>query len=909
MDAAPTYDFWWRFAAILSAEVAAMAAAAWALEKLAPSGVWRRTIWHVCLIGWVALVVAETSGLGRIVAARFTSSAPLPQAAFQYSETFSLTAEPSGAAEEPILFLNSPELSASPAPRPSWWPAILWLTGFASVILWSVVLRVLFAMAHRRRCTPGNEEIVARAQQVAALLGLRRRVDVVEVAAISAPVAFGILKPKIGVPEEFSRKFTPQQQEVMLAHELAHVAGQDAVWHLLADFVTALLWWHPFAWWGRRRLHLTSEAAADEASVILNDGPMVLAETLVVLGGNLLKEDRGALGIKGLRSGLACRVQKLMALKAGEWRGLSFRDRWLLKLCGPVLLASGTIACFAWTGNSRGTPHDEWQSSLVGRAFAALSAAVPGADLERIPGLLGDARTFLATGKLDHAEGLCEEVLKIDPEHVEALQLIDAIASARKANLVHNLADDSGAKPGEMERIRPPEARASRDRFIHPQTIGSFEHVISNLWAISTEKKMRKAGLMPGEPSTRTSNIVYTSKGRQRIRRLLDEMHLPSVTYQNVRLAEVLSRLSVEIKERDPEKRGFDLLVFSEVPQAPIDPATGLPVATGHLIGPGENLLQWENRNIRIDPPLRNVTLRTALDAICQVAELPISYSVEDYAVVFLPGDRPRSLHTRTYNTDRDAFLKHFGLQWSPDPATLIPPPSEMNVQRQFIGTLREFLAEAGVDLEPPKAIFWNDRLGRLMVRATLEDLDVIQRSLGKFTVPVRQVLLEVKVAEFRGDAVGIRSALGIELNDKKIITDPQYRMIHRALEFRDQVAVLGPQRAVVLSDHQTLFQLPTVETTGLDEGVMRVRTRVASDDTTVSLDVHIGDREAATAALRDRETLMLHLPALKKVYANGVTARLFVRIAFVTVTIIDAAGNRLHPEEQETIIDKIWRR
>ena len=55
----------------------------------------------------------------------------------------------------------------------------------------------------------------------------------------------------------------------------------------------------------------------------------------------------------------------------------------------------------------------------------------------------------------------------------------------------------------------------------------------------------------------------------------------------------------------------------------------------------------------------------------------------------------------------------------------------------------------------------FQDRLGMLMVRSTLEDLDAIQQVLSKFTAPVRQVLLEVKVAEFRGDAVGIRSAPG----------------------------------------------------------------------------------------------------------------------------------------------------
>jgi len=902
MDAVPTYDFWWRFAAILSAEVAAMAAAAWALEKFSSSGVWRRTVWHVCLIGLVALVAAETSGLGRIVAAQFAAKAPLPEETLQYSETFSLAAEPSSAAEEPIIFLTSPESSAAVVPRQSWWPAILWVAGFAVVSLGAIFLRALFAIASRRRCRPANEDVVERTQQVAALLGLRLPVDVVEIDRINTPIAFGIVKPKIGVPEEFSRKFTEQQQEVMLAHELAHVAGRDAIWHLLVDLVAALLWWHPMVWWARRRLHFATEAAADEASMVVKDGPSVLAETLVTLGGSLLKpQHRGALGIKGLRSGLARRVQKLMALKDGEWRGLSFRNRWVLKICGPLLLAAGAIACFTWTGNSTGTPHDEWQNSLAGRTFAALSAEAANADAERIPGLLGDAKIFFDRGKLDHAEGLCGEVLRIDSENSEALRLIDAISKARKTNLAENVDDKSGARPAEMERVLPPETDPSKNRFMAPQTIGSFEQVISNALNFSTEEKRRRVRFTEGSG---VSNIVYNSKGRQRIRRLLEEIRLPSVMYDDVGLGEVLRRLSEEVRQRDPEKRGIDFLLSAEIQLPPIDPATGLPV------GRAEPFLELSSRNIRIIPALQNVTLGMALDAICKVAETPIYYSVEEYAVVFVPTERPRSLHTRLYKPDRDTVLKHFGRQWTPDPATLRPPPRERDVGLEFILTLRELLAEAGVDLAPPKAIFFNDRLGKLMVRATLEDHDVIQRAIQRFLPPAKQVLVEVRVAEFRGDAVGIKSALGIDVTGGKVLSDPQYRLAIRALKQAAGVHVLGAQTVTTLDGRQTRFELQGLEKLDLDDAILHVVPHIGRDDRNIYLVTALSKRQPASATVRGGQTALVPLPSVKKVYGEGVSVPVLTRIAFVTVTIIDAAGNRAHAEENEEAnpFEGIWR-
>jgi hypothetical protein len=213
---------------------------------------------------------------------------------------------------------------------------------------------------------------------------------------------------------------------------------------------------------------------------------------------------------------------------------------------------------------------------------------------------------------------------------------------------------------------------------------------------------------------------------------------------------------------------------------------------------------------------------------------------------------------------------------------------------------LRGFFAEKGVDLAPPKAMFFKDRLGMLMVRTTLEDHDKIQRTLAQFVQPERQVLLELKVAEFRGDAVGVQSAFGFELNDKKILTDPQYRLLIRALERKDQVDVSGPQRVVTLSGQSARFQLPTVETLGLNDAILHVVPHVLSDDRTIPLAVRCGRQDVANAVLGDKQTVMLQLPAVKKIYAEGGSARIFVRIAFVTVTIIDAAGNRLHAERDD---------
>src|SRR5262249_18301154 len=99
--------------------------------------------------------------------------------------------------------------------------------------------------------------------------------------------------------------------------------ARDPAWNLTADLAAALLWWHPAVWWTRSQLHFANETAADEASLLVPDGPGVLAECLVGHGGRLIRQTaawRGGVGGTGWRSGLAGRVERLSGLRDSVWR-------------------------------------------------------------------------------------------------------------------------------------------------------------------------------------------------------------------------------------------------------------------------------------------------------------------------------------------------------------------------------------------------------------------------------------------------------------------------------------------------------------------------------------------------------------------------------------------------------------
>ncbi len=72
--------------------------------------------------------------------------------------------------------------------------------------------------------------------------------------------------------------------------------------------------------------------------------------------------------------------------------------------------------------------------------------------------------------------------------------------------------------------------------------------------------------------------------------------------------------------------------------------------------------------------------------------------------------------------------------------------------QHQVINMVKAFFLAAGVDLAPPKQVFFNDRLGQLMVRATLQDLDTIEQAVQILNMAPPQLTLEAKFAEVSQD-------------------------------------------------------------------------------------------------------------------------------------------------------------
>ncbi len=290
--------------------------------------------------------------------------------------------------------IETPEVADAPAleravdPIP-WqrWCGLAWGSIASLLALRLIAVRAWWLWRYRR-ATPVTDSAIKHSVGVLAReLRLRRRVAIWSSPRWVAPVAWGVWRPSIGLPVDFRETFTPAEQDAMLAHELGHLAARDPLWQCLADGVTAVLWWAPWCWWVRRQLRVAAEWMADEASLLVADGPRALAECLVVLGRRMAPEPLAAHAVTGnFRSNLGRRVERLLELAetAGvEGRGVR-PNRWrmpALAMCAVLSMAAGSAWARSSVESTQGVDHmrwfeQSWRRSLAG-GIVSLALGAP----------------------------------------------------------------------------------------------------------------------------------------------------------------------------------------------------------------------------------------------------------------------------------------------------------------------------------------------------------------------------------------------------------------------------------------------------------------------------------------------------------------------------------------------------
>ncbi len=176
---------------------------------------------------------------------------------------------------------RAPETAMPAAPPPTssfrFEPGLMWkrlllaihVLGTISVLAWVAVqfgsVRRIIARSRSVVCGPIADSV----RRVSDLLALKRAPNVLLSPDVGAPLAAGIFRPTVVLPE-FAERLSPRELDTVLVHELTHLRRGDA-WIAWAQVLLCAVWWfHPVIWLTNRALRRVREDCCDD--VILLSG-------------------------------------------------------------------------------------------------------------------------------------------------------------------------------------------------------------------------------------------------------------------------------------------------------------------------------------------------------------------------------------------------------------------------------------------------------------------------------------------------------------------------------------------------------------------------------------------------------------------------------------------------------------
>jgi hypothetical protein len=280
---------------------------------------------------------------------------------------------------------------------------------------------------------------------------------------------------------------------------------------------------------------------------------------------------------------------------------------------------------------------------------------------------------------------------------------------------------------------------------------------------------------------------------------------LRSLQFDNLPLDAVVRFLDDQTRKLDPAKQGINFIINSR---------SNDPDGSSARLEPGD----VSAVSIKILPALSNVRLADVLDAIVKVADNPIQYSIEDYGVVFAWKARgPVPIYTRLIKVNPNTFKQ--GLENVI--GVPLPPAGGHRTNQELQELVRGFFQTIGVDLSPPKTVFFDEHQGTLLIHATLEDLDRIEEGVQMLNTPPPQVNIKTRFFVVPEELTGSVWNLLSPTNQPKekassmtaVLTPPQLSVFLKAMKSNSGIKYLNDCSVTTLSGRQVEVQVVDLTT------------------------------------------------------------------------------------------------
>lgn len=198
--------------------------------------------------------------------------------------------------------------------------------------------------------------------------GVRRSVRLLYSARAVTPMLIGWIKPAILLPASLLSGFPPQQIELIIAHELAHVRRWDYLANLFQIIVETVLFYHPVVHWIGRDVRDAREECCDDLVLRTSSGGSALPYARALAGLEELRLDlravSPALGADG--GVLIARIRRIVGVT--EMAQPAPRN-----YAVPLLLVAAVLIGMAWRAQQHAADFAAAIARLSTQALALVS--------------------------------------------------------------------------------------------------------------------------------------------------------------------------------------------------------------------------------------------------------------------------------------------------------------------------------------------------------------------------------------------------------------------------------------------------------------------------------------------------------------------------------------------------------
>jgi bla regulator protein BlaR1 len=225
--------------------------------------------------------------------------------------------------------------------------SLVWLLVAFALAVFAMVcnLRLWRIIKYQRPLTEGK--ILDLLEDCKAEMGIQTILGVVVTDRVKSPSLFGVVRPRLLLPEGILKTLSTEELRYVFLHELSHLKRHDIYLGWLMVILQILHWFNPLVWFAFGRMRVDRELACDGLvlSTMGADNSQAYGQTLVNLfkGFSQIQFVPGIAGVLENKSQLKRRITMIAQFKKGSYQW-SLLAVVLLAVLGSVALTNAETA-------------------------------------------------------------------------------------------------------------------------------------------------------------------------------------------------------------------------------------------------------------------------------------------------------------------------------------------------------------------------------------------------------------------------------------------------------------------------------------------------------------------------------------------------------------------------------------